>query len=118
MSANVITFYDNGIETTQAILPVSEQFGDRYPAVPAPTAIDQRVVAKLKKLGVTPSALCTDEEFLRRVSLDLVGMKLHQFQQVRGNAFVVGFGGCNEFRILDETCAYEDRAQNAPMPAV
>jgi hypothetical protein len=71
--AYIITFYDNGIESTQAVLPVSEQVGDKYPAVPTPTPIDKHVVAKLKKLGVTPSALCTDEEFLRRVSLDLVG---------------------------------------------
>jgi hypothetical protein len=71
--AYVITFYDNGIESSLAMLPVSEQFGDRYPAVPTPTAIDKHVVAKLKTLGLTPSALCTDEEFLRRVSLDLVG---------------------------------------------
>ena len=71
--AYVITFYDNGIESSLAVLPVSEQFGDRYPAVPTPTAIDEHVVAKLKTLGLTPSALCTDQEFLRRVSLDMVG---------------------------------------------
>ena len=71
--AYVVTFFDNGIETTQVVLPVSEQVGDKYPAVPTPTPIDEHVVAKLKKLGVTPSPLCTDEEFLRRVSLDLVG---------------------------------------------
>jgi hypothetical protein len=30
-------------------------------------------VAKLRKLGVVPSELCTDAEFLRRVSLDMTG---------------------------------------------
>jgi len=35
--------------------------------------IDQLIIAKLKKLGVTPSEVCTDAEFLRRVSLDLSG---------------------------------------------
>ena len=53
--------------------PVSQLTGDRYPTVPTPTKIDELVVTKLKKLGVVPSDLCTDAEFLRRVSLDLAG---------------------------------------------
>ncbi len=35
--------------------------------------IDELVVAKLAKLRITPSDRCTDEEFLRRVTLDIVG---------------------------------------------
>ena len=35
--------------------------------------IDELVAAKLKKLRVHPSGQCTDEEFLRRVSIDLTG---------------------------------------------
>lgn len=69
----VISFYDNGIFSTQTILPVSDQTGDSYPAVPTPTKIDELVVAKLSKLGVIPSQLSSDEEFLRRVSLDIAG---------------------------------------------
>ena len=37
---------------------------------PTPTRIDELVVAKLRKLGIVPSGLCTDAEFLRRVYLD------------------------------------------------
>ena len=36
--------------------------------------IDELVNAKLKKLRLHPSGQCTDEEFLRRVYIDLVGM--------------------------------------------
>ncbi|MDA7503473.1 DUF1549 and DUF1553 domain-containing protein [bacterium] len=36
--------------------------------------IDELVAAKLKKLRLHPSELCSDEEFLRRVSIDLVGL--------------------------------------------
>jgi len=36
--------------------------------------IDQLVAEKLKKLRVTPSELCTDEEFLRRATIDITGM--------------------------------------------
>ncbi len=40
----------------------------------APNYIDQLVNQKLEKLRVKPSEICTDEEFLRRVSIDLVGV--------------------------------------------
>lgn len=35
--------------------------------------VDQLVGAKLNKLRILPSEICTDEEFLRRVSLDITG---------------------------------------------
>ncbi|MEO6809243.1 MAG: DUF1549 and DUF1553 domain-containing protein, partial [Isosphaeraceae bacterium] len=70
---HVVAFYDNGVAATQVILPVSDRVGPTYPDVPTPTKIDELVVAKLRKLGIVPSELCTDEEFLRRVSLDLTG---------------------------------------------
>ena len=58
---------------TTAPIDLPDRTGPRYPAVPQPTKIDQLVVAKLAKLGVVPSDLCTDAEFLRRLSLDLTG---------------------------------------------
>lgn len=70
---DVIAFYDNGVAPVQIILPVSDQVGTRYPAVPTPTKLDELVIAKLRKLGIVPSDLCTDAEFLRRLSLDLTG---------------------------------------------
>jgi hypothetical protein len=44
-----------------------------YPAVPANNFIDEKLVAKWKDLGLTPSPLCTDDEFLRRLHLDAIG---------------------------------------------
>ncbi|MDB5334618.1 MAG: hypothetical protein JWN70_237 [Planctomycetaceae bacterium] len=41
---------------------------------PANNDIDQHVFAKLKMLNMTPSELCTDQEFVRRVYLDLCGI--------------------------------------------
>jgi hypothetical protein len=69
----VISYYDNGIFSTQVLLPVSDQTGERFPLVKTPTEIDRLVTSKLAKLGIVPSELCTDEEFLRRVSLDIIG---------------------------------------------
>ncbi len=36
--------------------------------------VDEAVVAKLRTMRINPSAVCSDEEFLRRVSLDVAGI--------------------------------------------
>jgi hypothetical protein len=41
---------------------------------PATNVIDELIHAKLQKLRINPSAICTDEEFLRRASLDICGV--------------------------------------------
>lgn len=50
---------------------------DKMPAalqrVPRSNFIDEPVFAKLEKLGITPSELSSDAEFLRRVYLDTIG---------------------------------------------
>lgn len=70
---HVVTFYDNSVVPVPVIRPVSDRVGDKYPTVATRTKIDELVVEKLKKLGVVPSDVAGDAEFLRRVSLDLVG---------------------------------------------
>ena len=45
-----------------------------YPDVPRNNFIDELVFAKLKRLNIIPSALASDNEFLRRVYLDATGM--------------------------------------------
>ncbi len=44
-----------------------------FPDPGANNKIDDLVNAKLKELGIPASELCTDQEFLRRVSLDVIG---------------------------------------------
>ncbi len=44
-----------------------------YPAVPTNNFIDEKLVAKWRELGLTPSPLCSDDEFLRRLYLDAIG---------------------------------------------
>ena len=70
---HIVAFYDNGTVSVPVALPVSNLVGERYPPTPTPTPIDELVVAKLRKLGIVPSGLCSDAEFLRRVSLDMTG---------------------------------------------
>ena len=70
---NVVVTYDMAIVAVPVMRPVSRLIGERYPRVPTPTAVDKLVVRKLRKLGIVPSELSTDAEFLRRVELDLTG---------------------------------------------
>ncbi len=44
-----------------------------YPSVPERNFIDRYIFAKLRRLNVIPSEISTDEEFLRRICLDLTG---------------------------------------------
>ena len=45
-----------------------------YPPEPEANYVDTLVAAKLKKLRMSPSELCTDEVYLRRAYLDVVGL--------------------------------------------
>jgi hypothetical protein len=50
--------------------------GGKFTPTPVPdNLIDKPVVEKLNRLKITPSVLCTDEEFLRRVYLDVIGVQ-------------------------------------------
>ena len=56
---------------TQVTLPYAKL--ESYPAVAKNNFIDEKLVQKWKGLGLTPSATCSDEEFLRRIHLDTIG---------------------------------------------
>lgn len=70
---HIVVFYDNGVQPIPVIRPVSSQFGKSYPLVETNTKVDELVIEKLAKLGVVPSDIAGDTEFLRRVSLDMTG---------------------------------------------
>jgi len=61
---------------------VSQTLSSPLPEVTANNKIDEYVFAKLKELGIQPSELCSDHEFIRRVYLDVNG-SLPEPQEVR-----------------------------------
>ena len=70
--SHVVAFYDNGVVPVPVMLPVSDPAA--YPkVVAAKNKVDELVNAKLRKVGIIPSPLCSDTEFLRRASLDVTG---------------------------------------------
>jgi len=58
-------------EVAQVSLPFARLAG--YPGVATHNFIDEKLVAKWRELGLVPSPLCSDEEFLRRLYLDAIG---------------------------------------------
>ena len=70
---HVVVFYDSAVVPVAVIRSATALVGDKYPKVETPTKVDQLVVEKLRKLGIAPSDLCTDADFLRRVRLDMTG---------------------------------------------
>jgi hypothetical protein len=60
------------------VLPASH-----YAALPANNFIDRLAYERFEKLGLRPSELCTDAEFIRRASLDAIG-SLPTPEEVRG----------------------------------
>lgn len=71
--SHIIAFYDNGVASVPVTRAVSNLAAADYPTQVASTKIDELVQAKLLKLGMVPSPICTDAEFLRRVSIDVTG---------------------------------------------
>jgi len=96
---SIVVTYDNAVVTIPVLRPVTELVEERYPVVPAPTRMDALIVAKLRKLGIVPSEVCSDAEFLRRVSLDIAGT-LPTPQQVRD--FVADPSSDKRTRKIDE----------------
>ena len=54
------------------ILPTGDNF--QWPSTPEKNYVDTLVFDKLRKLHMAPSELCSDEMFLRRLYLDLIGL--------------------------------------------
>jgi hypothetical protein len=63
------------VAVSRVTVPSDRQLPDSlYAALPSNNFIDDAVYARLKELGLAPSELCSDEEFIRRASLDAIGV--------------------------------------------
>ncbi len=68
------------------VLPKGLQFS--WTDVPANNYVDELLYNKFKKLRIQPSGLCSDEEFLRRASLDIAGVlpTVEEYQRFMSDA--------------------------------
>lgn len=70
---HVVVSYDKAVVPVLAYRPFSPPTPADDRQLAATTTVDRLVQEKLNKLGIIPSALCSDAEFLRRASLDITG---------------------------------------------
>lgn len=69
--AAIVSTYQH--RSAVASVAVPQSLPDGFPDPGANNKIDELVNAKLKELGIPASELCTDQEFLRRAFLDVIG---------------------------------------------
>src|SRR5260221_8700921 len=69
--AAIMARYTGHVAVFRATVPLGEKIpGYNFPIQ---TVVDQHTSAKWKDLGLVPSDLCSDEQFIRRASLDITG---------------------------------------------
>ncbi|MSR42621.1 MAG: DUF1549 domain-containing protein [Pedosphaera sp.] len=73
-------YEDFSVGSQVLVIPKSAMF--EFPKVPENNYIDTLVNNKLKKIRITPSELCDDATYLRRITLDIVG-KLPSVEEVQ-----------------------------------
>jgi hypothetical protein len=69
--AAIMARYQGHVATFRATVPLGVKTPDY--AFEAKTVVDTHTSKKWKELGLVPSDLCTDEQFVRRLYLDLTG---------------------------------------------
>ncbi len=62
-----------GLYSAREVMIMGDRTGFQFAGMPERGEIDHLVNAKLQRMKINPSALCTDAEFVRRVHLDLSG---------------------------------------------
>jgi hypothetical protein len=90
-------FDTHTIGTHFIVLPKNLQFA--WNELPENNYIDGHMHNKLKNLRIIPSELCTDEEFIRRVTLDVTG-RLPTVEEY--NAFLVNVDPKKREKLVDE----------------
>jgi hypothetical protein len=95
--SHIMIRYEGQATVVQVTLPYAKL--DRFPEYRAVNYIDEKLSAKWKDLGLTPSPLSSDEEFLRRLYLDAIGT-LPTPQEVR--AFLSDKSAAKRTKAIDK----------------
>jgi hypothetical protein len=72
-STAIVVSYRGNVLPVRVLVPMELPNGFQYPKVAEANYIDREVFARLRQLKMVPSDLCSDEEFLRRVTIDTIG---------------------------------------------
>ena len=99
----IIVSYRGQVLPVRVMIPTASAPGFQYPKVPEVNYIDREVFAKLKRLNIVPAELSSNEEFLRRVTIDTIGT-LPEPQEVRD--FIADTRADKRERKIDELLAH------------
>lgn len=99
----VVVSYRGNVLPVRVLVPVKAPAGFQYPQVPEFNYIDREVLTKLRRLNIVPSNLSTDQEFLRRVTIDTIGC-LPSPDEIR--AFVANSDPEKRSKKIDELLAH------------
>jgi hypothetical protein len=72
-STAIVVSYRGNVLPVRVLVPMVLPVGFQYPKVPEVNYVDREVFARLKKMNMVPSDLSSDEEFLRRITIDAIG---------------------------------------------
>jgi len=92
----LVRYLDQHVPVRLAFIPARPDFAWRK--TPENNFIDRHVFAKLQTLRMNASALCTDSEFIRRATLDLLGL-LPTAEEAR--AFVADRARSKRAKLID-----------------
>jgi hypothetical protein len=70
---SIVVSYRGSVLAVRVMVPASAKDGFSFPKIAENNSIDTHVIAKLRRLNMVPSELASDEEFLRRVTIDTIG---------------------------------------------
>ncbi|MBI3469149.1 MAG: DUF1549 domain-containing protein, partial [Planctomycetes bacterium] len=102
----IMARYQGQVATFRATVPLGLPIAS-YPEFPANNFIDQHTLAKWKQLGIVPSDLCSDSEFIRRAMLDICGTT-PTAEEV--NAFVSNAAPDKRAKLVDQLLDRKDYA--------
>ncbi len=104
--AAIMARYQGNVAVFRATVPLGVPIA-KFPDFPANNFIDEHTLAKWKQLGIVPSDLCQDNEFIRRAWLDICGT-LPAPAEVQ--AFVADTAPDKRARLVDQLVDREEYA--------
>ncbi|MEC9330948.1 MAG: DUF1549 and DUF1553 domain-containing protein [Verrucomicrobiota bacterium] len=71
----IVVRYQGKVALARVIVPTDTMYPDDiYAGLPKNNFIDEKASVRFQKLGILPSDLCTDSEFIRRAYIDTLGV--------------------------------------------
>ena len=104
--ATIMARYMGQVAVFHALVPLGKPIA-KYPDFPANNYIDTLALARWKKLGIVPSDLCSDGEFIRRVTVDLCG-RLPTVDETK--AFLTDSSNAKRGKLIDRLLDSRDYA--------